>query len=102
MSNGNPEEMESPRLDVSPAEVWLKGYRWPSSRFTTEDMARLSELRYLTGKPITVVLQNAVRYYWDLVTLMHRECANSKAQDPERHTGTAGGLHASTDKTFTE
>lgn len=36
------------------------GYPWPASRLTREDMMKLTELRNLTGKPITLLLHEAV------------------------------------------
>lgn len=81
---------------------YLKGYRWPSSRFTTEDMARLCELRHLTGKPITVVLQNAIRCYWDLVTLMHRDSEKPESQRGDPGNKEARSFQASTGKTLIE
>jgi Fe-S-cluster containining protein len=41
-------------------ESELKGYPWPASRLTVEDMEMLTQLRKQTKKPITVLLHEAV------------------------------------------
>ena len=45
----------------------LKGYRWPASRLTKTDMAKLTELREQTGEPITQLLHEAVSTYYRIL-----------------------------------
>lgn len=49
------------------ADRLLKGYRWPASRLTKTDMAKLTELREQTGEPITQLLHDAVSTYYRLL-----------------------------------
>jgi hypothetical protein len=44
-----------------------KGYRWPASRLTSADMEKLTQLRALTGRPLTVLLHDAVSVLYDLM-----------------------------------
>jgi len=37
-----------------------KGYQWPASALTANEMRILAEMREKTGKPISVLLQQAV------------------------------------------
>jgi hypothetical protein len=43
-----------------------KGYQWPASRLTAEDMAKLHRMRLETRKPITVLLHEAVSVLYEL------------------------------------
>ena len=38
----------------------LKGYQWPASALTCNEMAKLTEARRITGAPITKLLRDAV------------------------------------------
>ena len=38
-----------------------KGYTWPSSALTATEMAVLADMRQETGKPISVLLKEAVQ-----------------------------------------
>jgi len=44
---------------VEPGGV-RKGYQWPASALTVNEMRILAEMREKTGKPISVLLQQAV------------------------------------------
>lgn len=58
------------------AKVWLpvpgedetdrKGYRWPASHLTSADMEKLTQLRERTGRPITVLIHEAVSVLFEL------------------------------------
>ena len=58
------------------AKVWLpvprdddsgrKGYRWPASHLTSADMDKLTQLRATTGRPITVLIHEAVSVLFEL------------------------------------
>jgi hypothetical protein len=43
-----------------------KGYQWPASRLTAEDMHTLHRMRLQTRKPITVLLHEAVSVLYEL------------------------------------
>lgn len=45
----------------------LKGYRWPASRITKTDMAKLTELREQTGEPVTQLLHEAIGTYYRIL-----------------------------------
>jgi hypothetical protein len=47
----------------SDTEHQLKGYPWPASALTKADMARLTQLRDLTGEPITKLVHAAIAEY---------------------------------------
>lgn len=38
----------------------LKGYQWPASAITVNEMAKLATARELTGKPITKLMREAI------------------------------------------
>lgn len=42
-----------------------RGYEWPASRLSSQDMKRLAQMRHETKIPITRLLQNAVTLLWD-------------------------------------
>ena len=42
-------------------------YQWPASRLSAEDMRKLHELKLQTGKPITVLLHEAVSVMYELM-----------------------------------
>lgn len=44
--------------------LYVKGYRWPASRITKGDIAKLTELREQTGEPITQLLHEAIATYY--------------------------------------
>jgi hypothetical protein len=46
------------------------GYEWPATRLTSSDMQKLTELRAKTGRPITVLLHEAVALIYEV--LMNR------------------------------
>jgi len=52
----------SPETDTSPH----KGYRWPASRLTADDMHKLHKLRMKTNVPISVLMHEAVSIIWEL------------------------------------
>jgi hypothetical protein len=54
--------LPAPETDTSP----IKEYRWPASRLTVSDMKKLNGLRMQTGRPITVLLHEAVSIMYDL------------------------------------
>jgi len=39
-----------------------KGYAWPASAMTTTEMAVLADMRQETGKPISMLLKEAVQF----------------------------------------
>lgn len=43
------------------------GYPWPASRLTRADMIKLTELRNRTGRPITVLLHDAVSALYEIL-----------------------------------
>ena len=43
-----------------------KGYRWPASQLTTEDMEKLTQLRAATRRPITALIHEAVSVLYEL------------------------------------
>src|SRR5262245_58490562 len=54
---------EPKRLDP---EDQTMNYQWPASRLTRADMIRLSELKNKLRRPITKLLHEAVKAYYDL------------------------------------
>jgi hypothetical protein len=42
-----------------------KGYAWPASALTTTEMVVLADVREETGKPISVLLKEAVQLAYD-------------------------------------
>ena len=46
-------------------KIVTNGYQWPASRLDSDDMHLLHRLRMETNKPITVLIQEAVRMYYE-------------------------------------
>ena len=44
----------------------LKGYPWPASALSRSDMEKLTQLRATTGRPITVLIHEAVSVLFEL------------------------------------
>lgn len=55
--------IRGPAIKNSPC----KGYPWPASRLTQADMQKLTEMRNKTGRPITVLLHDAVSALYELL-----------------------------------
>ena len=63
-STSQPASQSTPPPDP---DKLLKGYRWPASRITKTDMAKLTELREQTGEPITQLLHEAIATYYRIL-----------------------------------
>jgi len=59
-----PKQPPSPPQEPPDPALYVKGYRWPASRITKGDMAKLAELRDQTGEPIAQLLHEAVATYY--------------------------------------
>lgn len=68
-----PEDPLRPPADAPDPAMYVKGYRWPASRITKGDMAKLAELRDQTGEPITQLLHEAVATYYRVLMEGGRE-----------------------------
>lgn len=59
-----PKQPPSPPDDPPDPPLYVKGYRWPASRITKGDMAKLAELREQMVDPKTQLLDEAVATYY--------------------------------------
>lgn len=48
-----------------------KGYRWPASRISRREMARLCVVRDLVGRPLTQLIKEACSQYADQILEQH-------------------------------
>jgi hypothetical protein len=67
MATMNPDRTPLPLAEGAEDGGALKGYPWPASRLTRADMEKLTQLRATTGRPITVLIHEAISVLSELL-----------------------------------